>query len=771
MDKKTIIKLRFAIGLVYHNILLLLIPALLISFFFFRLFFPNPSLFMIPDFGESDVLHLNLPLKFILSQSLRSKNWPLWTPYLGGGFPILAEGQIGTFYLPNLISFRFLPFITAYNLNLLFAYVLIFAGSFLFFRILNLSKTASIAAATVFTFSGYLSVHLNHFDLIQAASLLPLIYWSVVRLWKKKHNLQSIILTSFLLSQQIFTGHFYIVFITLIGAAMIFLMLYIFDRKNTSISHFLYKSGLFLSALLLTFLLSAIQLFPTIELWKQSTRKAGLDYNTVTAYPFSFKEFVTFLKPYFFGSPANGTYPQFSNDWGVFWENTGYIGIIPLTMALACLLFFRDKRVRIAAVMLFFSLLLVLGKNSPLYFVFSFPPFSFFRVPSKFLLLTDFSLAFLVAILLHKTLESIRGVYKKSALYKTKLITVLFLLCLLAGGIVGDEYHFSYSYPPTTPANWWTTPPETAKLLQAQPKGGVTDIGSRIAWNEIFLTHGWDDIKLFSYLRNYIYPNYNSLFSLKGFDVNTGGLVPIRQKLFISAGQQWDTKNNIATVSAVAKNILSLAGIRYVLSPYRLDGIKTEIVDTVRFPAKKIRPISIYKNISALPNAYMSYKTKFISTLDEFFNALENHKILTDRTVLIENKHLAVNNNPETLNNVKLIKSHDNQNIWKVYTENKGIFVISDTYYPGWSANVDGKSVQIAPVNLTQRGIPLEMGEHTVILRYEPLSFALGKYTTYATMVIIVSVLLVSLSISHHKVYGKTQPYPYPGNKRHNLST
>ncbi len=548
-------------------------------------------------------------------------------------------------------------------------------------------------------------------------------------------------------------------------------MLNIFDRKNTSIFHFLYKSGLFLSALLLTFLLSAIQLFPTIELWKQSTRKTGLDYNTVTAYPYSFREFVTFLKPYFFGNPANGTYPQFSNDWGVFWENTGYIGIIPLAMALAGLLFFSDKRVKIAATMLFFSLLLVLGKNSPLYFIFSFPPFSFFRVPSKFLLLTDFSLAFLVAVLLHKTLRSISSADKKSALYKTRLIIALLLFCFVVAGIAGDEYRFSYSYPPTTPASWWTSPPETAKLLQAKSKGGIADIGSRIAWNEIFLARGWDDIKLFSYLRNYIYPNYNSLFSLKGFDVNTGGLVPIRQKLFISAGQEWNTKNNIATISAVAKNILSLAGIRYILSPYQLDGIKTEIVDTVRFPAKKIRPISIWENISALPNAYMSYKTKFVSTLDEFFNALEDQKFLTDRTVLIENKYLAVNNNLETLNNVKLIASQENQNIWEIYTENKGIFVISDTYYPGWSAYVDGKSVPIALVNLTQCAIPLEMGKHTVILRYEPLSFALGKYTTYATMVIIVSVLLVSLSFSHHKDYGKTQPYPYPGNRLHNLST
>ena len=44
----------------------------------------------------------------------------------------------------------------------------------------------------------------------------------------------------------------------------------------------------------------------------------------------------------------------------------------------------------------------------------------------------------------------------------------------------------------------------------------------------------------------------------------------------------------------------------------------------------------------------------------------------------------------------------------------------SDTYYPGWTAEVDGVPVTLHRVNLALRGVIVSKGSHEVILRYTP---------------------------------------------------
>jgi hypothetical protein len=55
-----------------------------------------------------------------------------------------------------------------------------------------------------------------------------------------------------------------------------------------------------------------------------------------------------------------------------------------------------------------------------------------------------------------------------------------------------------------------------------------------------------------------------------------------------------------------------------------------------------------------------------------------------------------------------------------------GWLVLSDTWYPGWRAWVDGQATPILRANYLFRAIPLEAGEHQVVFAYQPLSFWLG---------------------------------------------
>ena len=52
--------------------------------------------------------------------------------------------------------------------------------------------------------------------------------------------------------------------------------------------------------------------------------------------------------------------------------------------------------------------------------------------------------------------------------------------------------------------------------------------------------------------------------------------------------------------------------------------------------------------------------------------------------------------------------------------------VLSDVFYPGWQAHIDGKPAHIFQTNYIFRGVQLPPGEHTVTFSFRPLSFAIG---------------------------------------------
>src|SRR3989338_2691243 len=94
-----------------------LILAALVLVFFSRLFMPQLSIFITPEYGRSDITHFNLPIKFFLSESLKRGQLPLWSKNIDTGYPLFAESQIGALFLPNLVLFRFLPFMLAFNIG------------------------------------------------------------------------------------------------------------------------------------------------------------------------------------------------------------------------------------------------------------------------------------------------------------------------------------------------------------------------------------------------------------------------------------------------------------------------------------------------------------------------------------------------------------------------------------------------------------------------------------------------------------------------------
>jgi uncharacterized membrane protein YfhO len=59
---------------------------------------------------------------------------------------------------------------------------------------------------------------------------------------------------------------------------------------------------------------------------------------------------------------------------------------------------------------------------------------------------------------------------------------------------------------------------------------------------------------------------------------------------------------------------------------------------------------------------------------------------------------------------------------------------LSDVFYPGWQATIDGKATKIYQTNYVQRGVQVPAGEHVVEYRFEPMSFKLGASITLGAM-------------------------------------
>ena len=73
--------------------------------------------------------------------------------------------------------------------------------------------------------------------------------------------------------------------------------------------------------------------------------------------------------------------------------------------------------------------------------------------------------------------------------------------------------------------------------------------------------------------------------------------------------------------------------------------------------------------------------------------------------------------------------------------------VFSEIYYPdGWKAEVDGKPVDVVRADWTLRAAALPAGEHDVVMRFEPKSYAVGAGISRASSIALILLLLISVA-------------------------
>ncbi len=104
----------------------------------------------------------------------------------------------------------------------------------------------------------------------------------------------------------------------------------------------------------------------------------------------------------------------------------------------------------------------------------------------------------------------------------------------------------------------------------------------------------------------------------------------------------------------------------------------------------------------------------------------------------------AVSNQPPAA--ARVVESHPGLLVVEADVSAAGLLVLSNIYYPGWQAQLDGAPVEIHRVNGVFQGVRVPAGRHSVILRFEPASFKWGMRLSLAGLILAAGLVLMRLS-------------------------
>jgi hypothetical protein len=303
----------------------------------------------------------------------------LWTNLLFAGFPAAADPQVATWY-PISPILHIIP--NSWNSFVICAYVLASCFSYGYVYTITRSKLAAFVGGITYGMSGFMMAHLDHTNMIHTASWMPLSIWALEKLRHRASPLWLIVGVG-AIAFSILAGHPQIAVYSFGLSAVYALTL----GWNAPIGRGKYYRLSF-AVVGLGVGLAAIQIIPTMELSALGLR-SEMTFEEFNAYSLPPVEAVKLLFPYFFGGSPLWLYdiPYHFGSFGSsgLRETTGYVGLLPLMLAVIGLL--SRKSIGIARFWLCVTLvafLLTLGYATPLSsLVYHVPLYNKFRVPAR----------------------------------------------------------------------------------------------------------------------------------------------------------------------------------------------------------------------------------------------------------------------------------------------------------------------------------------------------------------------------------------------------
>jgi len=178
------------------------------------------------------------------------------------------------------------------------------------------------------------------------------------------------------------------------------------------------------------------------------------------------------------------------------------------------------------------------------------------------------------------------------------------------------------------------------------------------------------------------------------------------------------------------RNLLSLMGVRHVLS-------LRPITNLARVERDREDGILVYRNDRALPP--LSFVTDWVRVRDrqELERAMADPETDFARTAVLEEAP-PFPRSPDCAGAARIriqgISADMDRVQARVAAPCPGLLVYGVTWYPGWSARVDGQPRPLVRVDSIYQGVFLEAGDHRVELAYRPTRLKAGALLSLVSL-------------------------------------
>ncbi len=704
------------------------IKIFVFSFIFVTIFF-NKIILTDLTYFQRDIILQFKPWKILIKDFLKNINTtqqidyldiiPLWNHYNYCGYPFLANPQTQVFYPFSIIFYILNDFVLGYKIFIILHFLLAFIFMFMLLRSKKIKIVPAILGSIVWSFNGYIISRIEFLSVLATIVWLPLIIFLFDKI--KTIKLKKIILFSIIISIQFLAGHTQMWFYSM--SFLLFYAIYKCLEQKTN-SYIL----TFIIAIILSSMISAVQLLPTLEFFIHSIRAGediknfGLKYEDSKLGSLSLKDLINFIYPFNWKFYFQNTSSKWVLTITNYWWYTFYVGAISIVLFFIGIIKYKNLKEKIFYISLTCLIIFyALGDN-----------FFFFK-------------------LLYKILPLIR-VFRYPA---TALYIILFIICLFAS--YGLQYltfmlpkykKFLYIITIFCFFELYFYNLEITMLLPKSILKEKNEITNSLIkkYNQDLFKFRFMLTPLTQKLATTSYGN-NLYEAIANYRDKLFGNINIEYKLFNFQGQDIELKNYVKFKNFVysrksldeAVPFLSIANVKYIMSAIEQKNGYLKLVDNLSY-------MKIYENPYALPIIYPVENIILETNLEKSLEIMGklNKDILN--TSIVHNCKLENYENfliRQRTSNVILhnIKYMNNKIAIKLTTYKQTFFVLSKNFYPGWKCKIDNKHTKIYHTNIFMSGILVPEGTHEVLFYYSPLTFKIGTILTLAT--IFLSIVLL----------------------------
>ncbi len=745
-----------------------LLAAAALSFFWRILFTPDAW----KPAGGGDLVSFLFPSYRFAASTLRAGEIPLWNPHLYGGAPFLADIQTGLFYPWNLLLFFLVPDFPFKAMEWMSVLHVLLAGLTMYFclRYLEpgrpLRNTAALMGAIIFMFSDLFIVHFGNLNLIGVAAWLPLtflLFWRALRtrcLWYAAG-------AGVVFGISTLEGHLQITLY--IGCALV--VAAIAEAAGARRSWRGWGKSLLALAIAagVAVGLSALVLLPTLEYARLSPR-AGLSYWEAARYSLIPGLLGEMVVPALFNSREPAIY------WGV-WDRVavGYVGVFSLLVAGLGVLLVRGKRIRLFVTLAAIAFLLALGGESVIHgWVYQWlPGFGQLRAPARFVLLLDFALAALAALGLDRLLSPLERRARRAFDRAWRGLVWLGGATVLVGG--AWAYLVIFQAQGRDPTLFWRVSSAASGVIFALvvlgtglawlglrrsgrlPRGTLAWLAVGIVFVDLATVGAYTDLGDRPPTDGFDHPQaVNFLKSDPDFfriDSRTDVWDTWQPDLALLAGlydiSGVDNPLVIADMHRYwegtggrSSTLYDLLGVRYVL------GSKEVTLDWDKFSlAFDGDPtVNVYRNEFAMPRAFVVHRAAVATDHEDAWTRVHLPEFDPATTVILEGGQLLDGPaNAGDTAEVEVVRYEPHLVEISLSSPVEGYLVLSDPYYPGWQAVVDGVPAAILKADYAFRAVEVPAGDHRVTMSFTPVTWRLGLAISAASLLVLLVLAAATL--------------------------